>query len=329
MNLIITGANGWLGKNLCALIENTTNTYNKVIKTDLSSTASKKGFIFGNLSSIEFCDELLSKSSGADVVHLAGLIHPKKISDFYVSNVQTTKNVLESCLKHGIRRVVLISSNSPFGTNKKIDTFDENSCFNPYMNYGIAKMQSELLCREYRNKGLDVVILRGTWFYGPFQPARQTLFFKMVKNGKAPLVGKGDNLRSMTSTVALSQVIYQTLVSENSRNQDYWIADKHPYSMKHVIDTIRSVLTEDFNIACKPGYLNLPAFTSQIAYSVDYATQALGLYFQKVHVLSEMNKNIACRVDKAENELNYCAPHSLKPGISESIKWCLDNNIKI
>jgi hypothetical protein len=99
--------------------------------------------------------------------------------------------------------------------------------------------------------------------------------------------------------------------------------------MKHVIDTIRDVLTEDFGIKCKSGYMRLPGFTSEIAYSVDYATQALGLYFQKVHVLSEMNKNIACRVNKAENELNYCPPQSLKPGIRESIKWCFDNKLEI
>jgi len=33
--------------------------------------------------------------------------------------------------------------------------------------------------------------------------------------------------------------------------------------------------------------------------------QKFGLYQQKVHVLSEMNKNIACSVEKAQRELGY------------------------
>ena len=38
---------------------------------------------------------------------------------------------------------------------------------------------------------------------------------------------------------------------------------------------------------------------SEAALGIDWTLQKLGLYHQKFHVLSEMNKTIACSIDKA------------------------------
>ena len=45
--------------------------------------------------------------------------------------------------------------------------------------------------------------------------------------------------------------------------------------------------------------MRLPSVASEVALAVDAAIQRAGLYQQKIHVLSEMNKTIACSVDKA------------------------------
>ena len=66
------------------------------------------------------------------------------------------------------------------------------------MNYGRSKMQMELAIKERQQQGkIETVIIRPPWFYGPNQPPRQTLFFQMVRDGKGPIVGNGENLRSM------------------------------------------------------------------------------------------------------------------------------------
>ena len=48
--------------------------------------------------------------------------------------------------------------------------------------------------------------------------------------------------------------------------------------------------------------------------------QWFGLYNQKVHVLSEMNKHIACSVTRAKNELGYNPEFTLKEGMLVSLK---------
>ena len=91
-----------------------------------------------------------------------------------------------------------VSSNSPFGTNAhRTDTFRNDEPYHPYYGYGRSKMQAELHVAEAVAAGLDAVIVRPPWFYGPFQPARQTTFFRMVRTGRFPVIGDGRQRRSM------------------------------------------------------------------------------------------------------------------------------------
>ena len=69
------------------------------------------------------------------------------------------------------------------------------------MNYGRSKQQMEELLQEAFQAGkIETVILRPCWFYGPEQPPRQTRFFKMIKEGKAPIVGSGEARRERELT---------------------------------------------------------------------------------------------------------------------------------
>ena len=48
--------------------------------------------------------------------------------------------------------------------------------------------------------------------------------------------------------------------------------------------------------------------------------QLFGLYNQKIHVLSEMNKHIACTISLAKDELGYSPEFELKDGMLNSLK---------
>jgi nucleoside-diphosphate-sugar epimerase len=55
----------------------------------------------------------------------------------------------------------------------------------------------------------------------------------------------------------------------------------------------------------------------------------MGLYHQKIHVLSEMNKTIACSIDKARRELGYAPVVELEEGMRRSLAWCLAEGIRL
>jgi nucleoside-diphosphate-sugar epimerase len=168
---------------------------------------------------------------------------------------------------------------------------------------------------------LQTVIVRAPWFYGPFQPARQSEFFRMVRDGKGPIVGGGHNQRSMAYIDNLCQGLLLAAQHEKANGQIYWVADERPYPMTVIIDTVERLLESEFGMPCKHKRLRLPGLVSEVAFAVDWALQSVGLYQQKIHVLSEMNKTIACAIDKARDELGYRPTVALEEGMRRSIAW--------
>jgi nucleoside-diphosphate-sugar epimerase len=94
-------------------------------------------------------------------------------------------------------------------------------------------MEMEKLVGQFYERGdIETVIIRAPWFYGPHQPPRQKFFFEMIRDGKAPVVGGGENLRSMAYTGNLAQGLLLAASRPVAAGQTYWIADERPYSMR-------------------------------------------------------------------------------------------------
>lgn len=285
----------------------------EIVQGDLSDPASLAAFTAG--------------ASGATLFHCAGVIHPTRgVKQLFEVNTEGTRRLVEAARAARVRRMVHVSSNSPIGVNPRPDqVFDEASPYDPYMSYGKSKMLGEQLVRAANGAELETVVIRPPWFYGPGQPPRQALFFEMVRDGKAPLVGPGDNRRSMAYVDNICQGLLLCERVERARGQVYWIADRRPYPMTEILDTIERVLERDFDVKVAHRRLRLPGLASSVAFGVDKAMQSVGLYHQRVHVLSEMNKTIACSIAKAERELGYNPKVELEEGMRRSIRWMLDH----
>src|SRR5437868_1158332 len=92
-------------------------------------------------------ERMLERATGADgpiVFHVAGVIHPEHgTREFDAVNVGGTRHVLDAARAAGVRRVVAVSSNSPFGFNRDpADVFDESSPYHPYQGYGRSKAEA-------------------------------------------------------------------------------------------------------------------------------------------------------------------------------------------
>lgn len=338
--VLVTGGSGWLGTALLQSLLSGLPDYGAApeptpeiralhlpsdrLRLPEGMTARVAG-VPGDLRRREDCGRLCEGAAGGVLFHTAGVIHPGRVRDFHDVNVRGTENILEAAARAGIRRAVIVSSNSPFGSNPHPDhLFDEESPYDPYMQYGRSKMLMEQTAHTFRDAGsLEVVVVRAPWFYGPFQPARQTLFFRMIRDGRAPLVGDGAWPRSMTYVDNLCQGLLLAAASPRANGETYWVADERPYSMRTIIDVIEKLLESEFDQPCTHGRLRLPAFASDVARGVDWVLQSVGLYQQKIHVLSEMNLAIACSIRKARDELGYEPRVALEEGMRRSIAYVL------
>ena len=345
---LITGAPGWIGTRwVQALTEGWPDAPNRrepkpagrircLVIPGLDATVIRVSgqveIVQGDLRDPEAVTAFCRKAEGATLYHCAGVVHPaRRTREFYDINVAGTRRLLQAAEEAGVRRVVVLSSNSPAGANPCRDhRFDENSPYHPYMGYGRSKMLMEQVVLEYQARGkLETVILRPTWFYGPFQPARQTAFFRMIRSGRAPIAGDGENLRSMTYIDNLCQAMRLCEHAPIANGRIYWVADEKPYSMNEIINTVERLMETEFALPVAHKRLRLPSLASEAAWLADTLIQGLGFYHQKIHVLSEMNKTIACSVEKARQELGYKPAVGLEEGMRRSLAWCLANGIKL
>lgn len=343
---VITGAAGWLGRALIDALTDEAGPWARpgviralvhhaadatllegrpgleVVVGDLRRTADVDALIDGALA-------IAGPDGAVDVVHTAGIIHPRRTDEFIEVNVRGTAHVSDTARRAGVRRFVHVSSNSPFGTNPtRADTFRNDEPYAPYLGYGRSKMQAELRVLEAVDAGLNAVIVRPPWFYGPFQPARQTSFFRLVRGGRFPVIGDGRQRRSMVYTDHLVQGVVRAELTATPPGRAWWIADEHPYEVREIVATVGRALAAE-GYAVRPNRVRVPGLVGRLAERADAAIQRAGRYVQPLHVLGEMDKTIACDIGAARDELGYQPTVTLEEGMRRSIRWCRDHGLDL
>jgi len=87
------------------------------------------------------------------------------------TNVLGTVNVLDAALEARVRRLVFSSSREVYG-DPAVLPVHEDAPFAPKNLYGASKVAGEAYCLAYRQRGLDVRILRFGNVYGPLDTDR-------------------------------------------------------------------------------------------------------------------------------------------------------------
>lgn len=329
-DLVLTGAAGWFGRALLDRLRREPGLHAagrvRVVVAaplqvpDVLSVHPDVEVFVGDISDEAFVGTVLSGASGAVLVHAAGVIHPARVADFERINADGTRVVVAAAEQAGIRRLVHISSNSPFGANPRPDDlFRHDEPYQPYLGYGGSKLAAEVAVRGAR--GVETVIVRPPWFYGPFQPERQSAFFTMIRKGRFPIVGSGDQRRSMVHVDNLVDGVLLALRVPDAAGEAFWIADAEPYPLRVIVETVRQALrAEGYDVS--PRTLRVPGFVAGAAERADRTLQAHGIYQQQLHVLGELDKTIACDISYSTQVLGYTPAMALYEGMRQSIRWC-------
>lgn len=333
---IITGGAGWLGTGLVRSLDDGDWKRQGRLRAlvlpgdDVAHLPERVEVVRGDVTDPSSLRVLFDGTDGViDLIHTAGVIHPASMSDFDAVNHVGTANVMRAARHAGVRRVVHVSSNSPFGTNgAPDDVFRNDEPYHPYLGYGRSKKDAELAVMEQVDAGLDAVIVRPPWFYGPHQPARQTTFFTMVRKGRFPILGDGGQRRSMTYIDNLVQGIVRAELTPTDPGVAWWIADAEPYTVRQIVENVGRALEAE-GIAVAPNRVRLPDVAGTVAEKIDRFLQGRGVYHQQFHVLGEMNKTIAVDISAARRDLGYEPTIALYDGMRASIRWCIDQGIQL
>ena len=206
--------------------------------------------IGGDICQTDILNKALKNVDG--VFHFAALwllqCHDFPRSAFNV-NIQGTFNVLEACVKQGVKRLVYSSSASVYGDAIR-EPMDEEHPFNSQNFYGATKIAGEAMARAYYHRyKLSYVGLRYMNVYGPRQDyhgAYIAVIMKILDNldkGNPPvLYGDGSQAYDF---IYVSDCAKANICAMNTSNSKisfniYNVGTGENYSMQELAELIQS-----------------------------------------------------------------------------------------
>ncbi len=217
---LITGGAGFLGINLIRYLldKNWTVTSFDKAEFKFDDVVGSINVVCGD---IRDRDHLLEVMAGVDIVlHTAAALPLDRKSDILTTEVEGTRNVLETSFEAGVKRVVHISSTAVYGIPDHHPIF-EGDRLHGVGTYGEAKILAEDVCLEFRNKGFCVPILRPKSFVGPERLGVFALLYEWALEGRNfPLLGRGNNKYQLLDVEDLCEAIYLAATIEADRAND-------------------------------------------------------------------------------------------------------------
>ena len=219
--ILVTGAAGFIGSNLCLRLLNENNDIRvigidnmndyydvriKEYRLDKLNGFSNFEFIKGSIADRELVNQIFESNKIDIVVNLAaqaGVRYSITNPDAYIeSNIIGFYNILEAVRHHMVEHLVYASSSSVYGSNKKVPYSTDDKVDNPVSLYAATKKSYELMAHAY-SKLYDIPStgLRFFTVYGPAGRPDMAYFGftnKLIKGEKIQIFNYGNCKRDFT-----------------------------------------------------------------------------------------------------------------------------------
>lgn len=337
--VLVTGAPGWLGTRFVQVLVNglpelpVAGPPRKIRCLVLPATPASAlaqfppdvETVMGDVRDPRAVREFVHGAEEATLFHLCGVVTPPRTRDFYDINLEGTRNVLAAAVNAGVGRIIAISSNTVAGPNPySTHLFDEDAPQNPQLPYGRSKaLMEDLLNEAFAAGRAETVIIRPCRFHGPGQPRARSHFFRMIRTGRLPIAGRGESRWSLSYIDDICQALLLAERTPGAAGRTYWIADRRPYTVREIVDTVRSLLENEFGMRVNRRELRVPTTVARVAAAADALVQQFGVQQLHLHALGHLQVSSACSIARAERELGYDPHFGLEEGTRRSIRWCL------
>ncbi len=318
--IVVTGATGHIGNVLVRELLEKGQQVRVVLRPD-EDTTSIRGldteWFYGDVRDM---DSLLRAFKDADMVyHLAGIVSISKGQRklLHDVNVNGTKNVVDACIKAGVRRLIYTSSvhalfEPPHGT-----VIDESFPFDPKRvigDYAKSKASATLEIFKGIEKGLDAVIVCPTGVIGPYDYRVSEIGHLILDFISRKLKAYIDGAYDFVDVRDVAHGL--VLASETGKTGESYLLSGERITVKGIFDVLEKVT----NI--KPPSFKVPlwivktaALFTPLYYKITGAKPRFTSYSIKV-----LQSNCVISSKKAVRELGY-NPRPIAESLADSIKW--------
>ncbi len=242
MKVLVTGANGLVGRALCSFLEHGGHQVVRAVRT--STTPSEMSV---DLSESTHWSETLGQGIDA-VVHLAGLVPmtggETEIQDFRFTQVNTlgTANLARQCAHHRVRRFIFVSTLKVLGEGKD-EPYRGIDLARPADAYAISKWEAEQhLWQIAEETGMEIVVLRPPLVYGPGVKGNFLRLMEAIDKRRPLPLGAIQNRRSLIYLGNLVDVIGLCLTHSKAAGKTFLISDGDDVSTPELIRRIAAAL---------------------------------------------------------------------------------------
>lgn len=171
MKILITGATGFMGRNLLSsfLAKPEGDVVYGVMRQSSVAPCRDIRWVSADLSETDWTRNLPDEDFDV-VIHLAQSLHyrnfPAEVKDIFAINVRATIEVAEWARQHNVARFLFASTGNVYG--QKDGEHFEDDCCSPETMYGASKLSAEMLLKPF-SEFMEILALRFFGVYGPGQ----------------------------------------------------------------------------------------------------------------------------------------------------------------
>lgn len=255
------------------------------------------------------------------VVHCAAALPLYSSNDIYTTEVDGTRNILESAMRQGVSRMIHVSSTAVYGIPDHHPIY-EHDRLHGVGAYGQAKIDAEEQCRLFREKGMCVTILRPKSFIGPERLGVFELLYEWAFEGRNfPVLGPGTNRYQLLDVEDLCQAVYLCATGDETRANDTFNVGAREFT----------TLKEDFQaVLDRAGHgkriVSLPIAPVVATLRVLAALRLSPLYKWIYETVAE---DSFVSIERIEAAMGYAPQFSNKDALIRNYDWYVEHRDEI
>ncbi|MGL1959349.1 MAG: SDR family oxidoreductase [Colwellia sp.] len=307
MNILVTGATGFVGGQLMSTLSNKKHPAKALLRHENNHFLDS-----AIVPSIDKHSDFSAALTDCNIViHCAARVHVMNdtslnpLEKFREVNTYGTLNLAQQAADSGVKRFIFISSIKVNGESTALgSSFKPDHTFIPTDPYGLSKYEAEIGLKKIADKtGMEIVIIRPPLIYGVGVKANFAAILQLSAKGiPLPFGCLNKNRRSLVFIDNLIDLIITCIEHPKATNQTFLVSDNNDLSTYQMTQLLAQ--------ACnKSGWqIPIPVFLFYLA----------GKITGKTSIVQRLCSSLVLDISKTKELLNWHPPYSVQQGFAKT-----------